>query len=515
MRPILLVVNSLGFGGVTTAVLDQARMFVERGHHTTIVSFIDSPQEAERVEELRRLGRLDPRVDVRNIHAELRATTPARSKARRGVAAVSGAAQQVWKAVSTSTYFTHDGEDKFGRYTREFDRLGNYLSFVRWSAEGTRSHVNYFQGRQHVRREEFASSGIAYRSTELDPVTGTPIQERYFADDGYCYLVRWVDPKTGKGQGVFAADRHTRTMQRFSGIPAWHAAWLGTLVAASSGRPILIANSPSAAPKVARVSASLADRYAMYHNNHFAEPFEVGSPVRPDHSDVFESLATLDGLVLLTAQQKHDVEALFGHGDKIHVIPNAIRVPAVGSAETDTRLVSIVSRLAPQKALHEAIHAFETVVSRVPHARLEIYGSGPEHHTLQQLITTLGLTKHVTLKGRTDAPAQIMARSLCTVSTSNWEALPLSIAESQSVGTPVVAYDCLYGPAALIADGQTGRLVPRGDRDGLAHAIIDLLNDPPEAARLGAAARESVHRQYTYEPVYAAWITLFKGDAQH
>jgi glycosyltransferase involved in cell wall biosynthesis len=83
--------------------------------------------------------------------------------------------------------------------------------------------------------------------------------------------------------------------------------------------------------------------------------------------------------------------------------------------------------------------------------------------------------------------------------------MPLSILESEASGTPVVAYDCLYGPAALITDGVDGRLVPRGDRDALAAAVVALLRDPEAAVRMGRAAQERARAQHGRDRVLSRW----------
>jgi poly(glycerol-phosphate) alpha-glucosyltransferase len=79
--------------------------------------------------------------------------------------------------------------------------------------------------------------------------------------------------------------------------------------------------------------------------------------------------------------------------------------------------------------------------------------------------------------------------------TSSFEGYPLSTLESMSRGCPVVSYDIKYGPREQIADGADGFLVPRGDVEGLADRLVELLRSPELVARLSACARENARRK--------------------
>jgi poly(glycerol-phosphate) alpha-glucosyltransferase len=55
-------------------------------------------------------------------------------------------------------------------------------------------------------------------------------------------------------------------------------------------------------------------------------------------------------------------------------------------------------------------------------------------------------------------------------------------------GCPVIAYDISYGPAEMIANGESGLLVPPADIDALADAIIGLMTDSERIDRFSRAA---------------------------
>lgn len=512
VQPVVIVLHQLGYGGATKAVFDQAKMFSRAGARTTIATFEDDPGFRDRVAELRETGVLPEDVVVRNLHDDAirGASTDSgasdggprlRHLARR---AASGAARL---SAEEPEKLVESGRDRHGEYRRIFRGDGEVLAFERLGRDGSVQHTNYFENRVLIRRDEHVE-GAVRRRVWFDP-SGASNREQHLTADGFCYAQRWVNPQNGRGAGVFVADRDRGTVRRFDGIPSWHAHWLQSVVDGCGSVPFVIGQAPSVIPKILRLRRRSAVRMAMMHNSHLTAPFSVDSPLRPDYLTTFDQLEDLDAFVVLSERQRLDMVARLGGDEVLTVVPNVMDVPEPRSVPRDARLVSIVSRLAEQKALHEAIEAFALVVDRVPEARLEIYGQGKERRALEQLIAARSLGSHVHLMGRTRKPLDVMARSVCTVSTSEWEALPLSIAESLAVRTPVVAYDCLYGPSTLIQHGRTGHVVPRYDRGALAEAVVGLLTHPEQVERMGGAGRADVTDVLGPDAVMEAWNEAF------
>jgi glycosyltransferase involved in cell wall biosynthesis len=81
------------------------------------------------------------------------------------------------------------------------------------------------------------------------------------------------------------------------------------------------------------------------------------------------------------------------------------------------------------------------------------------------------------------------------------------IIEAMSMGLPVVAFDCRYGPAEIIEDGRTGFVVPREDTDALVEATLELIRDPDKRRRFGAAGVQRA-RDYALERIGPRWEEL-------
>lgn len=152
----------------------------------------------------------------------------------------------------------------------------------------------------------------------------------------------------------------------------------------------------------------------------------------------------------------------------------------------DAPLVTTVARMHPQKDLPTMLRAARKVLDHRPDVRFVIVGDGPERPTIEAEHRALGLGDAVILLGaRANAADELAAADVVALS-SRWEGSPLVVAESMLLGRPVVATAVGAVPEAVV-DGQTGRLVPPGDADGLAAAVIDLLEHPDVAARLAEA----------------------------
>jgi glycosyltransferase involved in cell wall biosynthesis len=84
------------------------------------------------------------------------------------------------------------------------------------------------------------------------------------------------------------------------------------------------------------------------------------------------------------------------------------------------------------------------------------------------------------------------------VLSSDEEGLGLVILEAMACGVPVVSTDC-GGPATVVQDGETGRLVPTGDADKLADAAAGLLRDASRLKAMGASSRERIVSEFSEE----------------
>lgn len=169
-------------------------------------------------------------------------------------------------------------------------------------------------------------------------------------------------------------------------------------------------------------------------------------------------------------------------------------------------VIVTVGRLDSQKNYPLLLRAFSKVRNAVP-SRLIIVGGGPQLGRLRRMIWMMGLGECVELAGPQENPFSYMERADLFVLSSDFEGLPTVLIEAMFCGTPVVSTDCPYGPREILQGGRLGALVPVGDADALAAAVIDALRSPAtEERRAELRARAELFDERTSVENYARLI---------
>ncbi|MDD1649581.1 MAG: glycosyltransferase [Methylococcaceae bacterium] len=145
--------------------------------------------------------------------------------------------------------------------------------------------------------------------------------------------------------------------------------------------------------------------------------------------------------------------------------------------ETTVPVIIGVGRLSPEKDFATLIRAFSRV-RESRNCRLMILGEGPLQSHLERLINELGLQYCVALPGFRANPFAYMKKAALFVFSSAWEGSGNVLVEALALGVPSVSTDCEYGPRETLEDGRYGPLVPVGDDEALAKAMIDTLDNP-------------------------------------
>jgi len=163
-----------------------------------------------------------------------------------------------------------------------------------------------------------------------------------------------------------------------------------------------------------------------------------------------------------------------------------------------------VGRLVEQKDFETLIRGFYQVQMQIA-CKLIILGEGPERQKLENLISALGLTEKISLPGFLPNPYACMSHANLFVLSSRFEGLPTVMIEALACGTPVVATDCVSGPAEILEGGTYGPLVPIGDIQALAQGILNCLRNPPHPEMLKKRAQ-----LYSVENATQAYANLIE-----
>ena len=130
--------------------------------------------------------------------------------------------------------------------------------------------------------------------------------------------------------------------------------------------------------------------------------------------------------------------------------------------------------------------------------RLVMVGEGPLRAQAHALLQAAGAADLAWLPGERTDVADIM-RGLHTFALPSLaEGISNTILEAMASGLPVIATG-VGGNADLVADGQTGEIVPPGDPQAMALRLVALASDPARARRMGQAGRQRVEAAFSMQ----------------
>ena len=215
-----------------------------------------------------------------------------------------------------------------------------------------------------------------------------------------------------------------------------------------------------------------------------------------------------DRFVVLTEEDK----GYWGDMPNIQVIPNAALFMADRYADMSRKRVIAVGRLDYQKGFDRLIDAWQIVCSTglFQEWRLDIFGQGEWKDMLKARIKEYGLQTSLHLNEPTKEIAKEYADSSMLVMSSNYEGFPMVMIEAMACGLPVVTFDFKCGPRDIIKDEENGLIVPDGDIQALADAMMRLMANESLRQTMSVEARK-VTETYSEEVVMKQWVSLFEG----
>jgi glycosyltransferase involved in cell wall biosynthesis len=177
-------------------------------------------------------------------------------------------------------------------------------------------------------------------------------------------------------------------------------------------------------------------------------------------------------------------------------------------------VVGNVAALVPHKGQRHLIDAAALVVKQVPDARFVIAGEGELRPTLERQIKERGLEKHVFLLGFRPDILSIHKGFDIFVMSSVTEGLGTSLLDAMACGKPIVATRA-GGMPEVVADGETGLLVPPRDDAALAAAMVTLLTDRAARERMGTAGQRRARERFSAERMVQDTLELYTRVAMH
>ena len=505
----------IGRGGLTKACLTQASAFADSGYDTEILTFNYNPRFPLICRTLIQEKKVSKKVSIRNMFEDRADYT------QKDVPAIEACKVDLKTFETDYAISKREDTDAYRLY-----KNGIYNKYISLREDGTLDFIDYFnENRYRTRRESYNYhndlSRVQYFSFENNKIKQTVYYDRHQK----AILSRWNHPVTGKNQRVISFSSENQIRTETTGDETIHKIdWLETVIG-KSRKTVIISDTRSTDPVLVGLENDAVKKVLRLHSNHLKNPDDKLSEMTRGNGYLINNISNVDAIAVLTEKQKQDITDRFGHERKVFAIPNftQVQVPKVTGIRSlidnvryiknyrstrDMKKAVIISRFSKLKNIDHGIKAFEKVLERVPEAKLEIWGQGDYAAEYEKLISELGLSKSVKVKGYTTNADRKYQSAALSLMTSKSEGFSLSVMESMFNGTPVISYDIHYGPSEMIIEGENGFLVKKGDIDALAEKIIYLMENSEVARDMGEKAKQHMNQSFNRKKYKNKWFSL-------
>lgn len=187
--------------------------------------------------------------------------------------------------------------------------------------------------------------------------------------------------------------------------------------------------------------------------------------------------------------------------NRITVLPNMVTGVDAPTDPARGKYAAFAGRISPEKGLLTLVEA----ARRLPH-EIHIAGAGHLLESLEQDAPT-----NVRFRGRLNDELESFYRQarFLVLPSQCFEMCPLAVLEAMSHGLPVITTN-LGGQAELVDDNETGLLFQASDAQDLADKMKRLWDDDSLCRRLGRAAFDTVHRQFSERAWYANLLHIYE-----
>lgn len=172
-----------------------------------------------------------------------------------------------------------------------------------------------------------------------------------------------------------------------------------------------------------------------------------------------------------------------------------------------------LGRLIPDKGYDVAIAALALLISQFPALRLTIAGEGQARPALEQQVVDLGLADSVEFTGwiNPEVVPKLINRTtiLLVPSRSSQETFSLVALQAAQMARPVIA-SSVGGLPEVVADRESGLLVPKENSHALAEAVAFLLEQPEVASHMGQVAQKRAQKHFSLELHVAGYNALYQ-----
>jgi len=170
------------------------------------------------------------------------------------------------------------------------------------------------------------------------------------------------------------------------------------------------------------------------------------------------------------------------------------------------KILLTAGRLVPRKGHNIVLRALPKILKKHGDAHYVIAGDGPQKQELEKITKALNIQNNVTFTGAIEDDIMHGLLDICDIfvmtpyktSHNDIEGFGIVYLEASHFGKPIVATDT-GGVSEAVEDNVSGILVEPKNHTAVADAIIDLLDHPNKAHRLGFQGMDRVHEMFSWE----------------
>lgn len=242
-----------------------------------------------------------------------------------------------------------------------------------------------------------------------------------------------------------------------------------------------------------------------------------GYPLQRYFDDV--CLKNSDSVTVCSFSTLAELKSIYHDLDfnKFSVIHNGINFNEIDSTSKNKEKSSSIvfyGRLYWTKGVSYLLSAVADLQQDFPDVGVQIFGDGPLKRKIVGLVSDLGLTEKVSIRGFVSHERLMseVGKASIVVFPSLYEAQPISILEAMACKKPVVAFDLPFS-REIIRDGYDGVLAKTGDVEDLTRKIRLLLGDEKLRLRLGNNAYEQVKKEHNWDTLVERYLEIYRNVA--
>lgn len=173
-------------------------------------------------------------------------------------------------------------------------------------------------------------------------------------------------------------------------------------------------------------------------------------------------------------------------------------------------IILAIGTLEEVKDYANMLEAFSLAGNKNSKIKLFIIGDGPEKKRLQERVSCLGLAPRVYFLGVQEEKKRnaLLYLTDIFIMSSKSEGCPTSLLEAMYFEKPIIATE-VGGIPEIIKNNESGVLVPTGEPERLAEAILDLANNQEKRVQMGRKAKQIFEQRFTRHHMLEAYENIY------